>query len=169
MTGRDYRLGATISKISEDTSLWKSEKGVVKIQKNTLAIPITLEDEEKGYIFHGHGKLLLDTIVETEKGAIGRYLDGRVTAVVGTHTHVQTADERILPGGTAYITDAGMTGPHESVLGRRIDRVLHRFTTGMYAKFDVASGDVRLCGVIIDDPETGRANSIERIAITADE
>jgi len=114
--------------------------------------------------------ILVDMHAEatSEKVAMGWYLDGRATAVVGTHTHVATADERVLPGGTAYITDLGMTGPHQSVLGRRIDRVLHKFTTGMYAHFDVATGDVRLSGAVIEaDPETGKALSIERVSIQA--
>ena len=102
----------------------------------------------------------------SEKGAMGWYLDGRVTAVLGTHTHVPTADERLLPSGTAYITDLGMTGPYRSVLGRDVRKVLHRFTTGMYAHFDVATDDVRLCGALVEaDPETGRALSIERITV----
>ena len=104
----------------------------------------------------------------SEKVAMGWYLDGRVTAVVGTHTHIPTADERVLPGGTAYITDLGMTGPYESVLGRQTKKVLRKFTTSMYAHFDVASGDVRLCGALIEaDPETGKALAIERIKILA--
>ena len=102
----------------------------------------------------------------SEKQAMSLYLDGRVTAVFGTHTHVATADECIRPRGTAYISDIGMTGPHDSVIGRRADRVLQRFITGMYAHFDVASGDVRLNGAVIDaDPDTGKALSIERIVI----
>jgi metallophosphoesterase (TIGR00282 family) len=105
----------------------------------------------------------------SEKVAMGWHLDGRVTAVVGTHTHVPTADERVLPGGTAYITDLGMTGPYDSVLGRQTKRVLHKFTTSMYAHFDVASGDVRLCGALIEaDADTGKAVSIERVCIRAD-
>lgn len=105
----------------------------------------------------------------SEKVAMGWHLDGRVTAVVGTHTHIPTADERVLPKGTAYITDLGMTGPYESVLGRQVKRVLHKFTTGMFAHFDVASGDVRLCGALIEaDAETGKALSIERVCIRAD-
>ncbi len=100
----------------------------------------------------------------SEKVAMGRYLDGRVSAVVGTHSHVQTADEQVLSGGTAYITDLGMTGPYDSVLGRRVDAVLYRFTTQMYAPFDVAEKDARISGVIVTvDPETGRAKAIERI------
>jgi metallophosphoesterase (TIGR00282 family) len=100
----------------------------------------------------------------SEKIAMGRHLDGRVSAVAGTHTHVQTADERILPGGTAYITDLGMTGPIDSVLGRAIEPVLHRFRTGMPAKFDVADGAIALQGVLLDiDENTGKARKIQRV------
>jgi metallophosphoesterase (TIGR00282 family) len=102
----------------------------------------------------------------SEKVAMGWYLDGRVSAVVGTHTHVATADARILPGGTAYMTDIGMTGPHESVIGRRIDRVLSRFVTGVPTPFDVAKGDVRLNGAIVEvNPTSGKAVSIERLEV----
>jgi 2',3'-cyclic-nucleotide 2'-phosphodiesterase len=102
----------------------------------------------------------------SEKQAMGWYLDGRVAAVLGTHTHVATADARVLPKGTAYITDLGMTGPHESVLGRRIDRVLKHMTTAMHAPFDVADGDLRVCGVMVRiDTDTRRAVAIERIEI----
>ena len=102
----------------------------------------------------------------SEKIAMGWYLDGRVSAVVGTHTHVATADERILPGGTAYITDIGMTGPHESVIGRRIDRVLSKFVTGMPTPFDVAKGDTRINGAIIEvNTTSGRALSIKRLEV----
>jgi calcineurin-like phosphoesterase len=94
---------------------------------------------------------------------MGWHLDGRVTAVVGTHTHVQTADERVLPNGTAYITDLGMTGPHESVLGRSREKVLRSLTTGMPTHFDVAEGDVRMMGALIAaDTRTHLAKSIER-------
>lgn len=100
----------------------------------------------------------------SEKVALGHFLDGRVSLIFGTHTHVPTADARILPGGSAYITDLGMCGPYDSVLGRRKDRVLKYMTTNMPAPFDVATGDVRLCGVLADiDESTGRARSIERI------
>ena len=103
----------------------------------------------------------------SEKIALGWYLDGRVTAVVGTHTHVQTADERILPKGTAYITDLGMTGPHDSVLGRHKERVIQHLLTGMPQQYTIASDDVRLCGVMIEaDAETGRATHIERRCIS---
>jgi len=101
----------------------------------------------------------------SEKGALGRYLDGRVTAVTGTHTHVQTADECVLPGGTAYITDVGMTGAIDSIIGVELEPVLRRFTTQVPARFDPPkSGPAMLCGVVMDvDPATGRAWSIERI------
>jgi metallophosphoesterase (TIGR00282 family) len=100
----------------------------------------------------------------SEKQALGRFLDGRVSAVIGTHTHVQTADETILPNGTAYITDTGMTGPFESIIGREIQPVLHRFITQMPAFFKVATNDIRITGVVITiDPKTGKAESIQRI------
>ena len=100
----------------------------------------------------------------SEKIAMGRYLDGKVSAVCGTHTHVQTADERILPGGTAYISDIGMTGPFDSVIGREVSPVLQKFTTGVPAYFTVAKNDIRLNGVIVDiDSETGNAIAISRV------
>ncbi|MBZ5646704.1 MAG: TIGR00282 family metallophosphoesterase [Acidobacteriia bacterium] len=102
----------------------------------------------------------------SEKIAMGWFLDGRVTAVVGTHTHVPTADERVLPKGTAYITDVGMTGPYDSVIGVEKEMILQRFLTNMPAKFEPATGDVRLCAVVIDcDEATGRARSIERLVL----
>jgi hypothetical protein len=86
--------------------------------------------------------------------------------VIGTHTHVQTADEKILPGGTAYITDCGMTGPCDSVIGRKKENIIERFVTQLPTRFEVASGDVQVQGVIIEvDPSTGRALGIERIKI----
>lgn len=103
----------------------------------------------------------------SEKVAMGWHLDGKASFVFGTHTHIQTADERVLPQGTAYITDVGMTGPYESVIGRRIDRVLHRFVTGMPAHFEVAGGDVRFCGAVATiDVESGRAEAIKRVVLT---
>ena len=103
----------------------------------------------------------------SEKQALGWYLNGKVSAVFGTHTHVQTADERILSGGTAYITDLGMTGPLRSVIGRKVDAVLYRFLTHMYRRFDVAQGDERLCGVRLKiDAATGKALEIHRFQIT---
>ncbi|HYX85995.1 MAG TPA: TIGR00282 family metallophosphoesterase [Gaiellales bacterium] len=97
----------------------------------------------------------------SEKVAMGRLLAGRATAVVGTHTHVQTNDARVLDGGTAYITDAGMTGPHDSVIGVRTDVILRRFTTQVPVRFEPAEGDVRIEGVLIDCDGDGRATAIE--------
>lgn len=100
----------------------------------------------------------------SEKVGMGRFLAGRVSAVIGSHTHVQTADEAILPGGTAYLTDAGMCGPEESVLGVRTDQVLYRFRTQMPVRFDVAAGPVLVQGALIDvDADTGRATAIARV------
>lgn len=105
----------------------------------------------------------------SEMQIMGRYLDGRVSAVVGTHTHVATADEQVLPGGTAFQCDVGMTGPHESIIGRRIDRVLQTTLTGLPSPFDVATENVRLNGAIVEvDPETGRAVSIRRLSVDED-
>ncbi len=102
----------------------------------------------------------------SDKQLMGRYLDGKVTAVLGTHTHVTTADEQILPGGTAFQCDVGMTGPHESILGRRIDRVLETTLTFQPTQFDVATGDVRLCGTLVDaDPQSGKATAIRRLVV----
>jgi len=101
-----------------------------------------------------------------DKYLIGHYLKGRVSAVLGTHTHVPTADEQILPGGTAFISDVGMTGPYDSILGRRIDRVLHTTTTFVPTQFEVATGDPRLAGAVVDiDAVTGKAAAIRRMMI----
>ena len=101
----------------------------------------------------------------SEKIAFARMLDGQVSAVVGTHTHVQTADEQIFPGGTAYLTDAGFTGPHESVLGREIHPVLERFLTNTPQRFGVARNNVRLQGAVIEvDESTGKAVGIQRVS-----
>src|SRR5438067_168783 len=102
----------------------------------------------------------------SEKMAMGWHLDGKVTAVVGTHTHVQTADERILPNGTAYLTDVGMTGPHDSIIGVEIQPVLQKFLTAMPSKFETATGNPRLNAVIVEtDSATGRATDIERVSM----
>ncbi len=102
----------------------------------------------------------------SDKQLMGRYLDGRVSAVLGTHTHVATADEQILPGGTAFQCDVGMTGPYESILGRRIDRVLETTQTFNPTMFDVATGDPRLAGTLVEvDDQTGRALHIERVMV----
>ena len=108
--------------------------------------------------FHGEAS--------SERMAMGRFLDGRVSAVFGTHTHCQTSDETVFPKGTAYITDLGMTGPKDSVLGREVEPVIQKFLTGVPQKFDVATGDPTLEGAIVDvDMKTGKARSIERIRI----
>ncbi len=102
----------------------------------------------------------------SEKIALGWYLDGRVTAVLGTHTHVPTADNRVLPKGTAYQTDVGMTGPYDSVIGVQKEQILHRFLTGMPARFEAAKGDPRFCAAVIQcDEVTGRAHSIQRLML----
>jgi len=102
----------------------------------------------------------------SEKVAMGWYLNGKVSVVFGTHTHIPTADARVLNKGTAFISDVGMTGPYDSVLGRRTDRVLSALTTSMPTRFDIASGDPRLCGILATvDAQTGRAESVERIEV----
>jgi metallophosphoesterase (TIGR00282 family) len=112
--------------------------------------------------------ILVDMHAEatSEKMAMGRYLDGRVSAVVGTHTHVQTADEQILPEGAAYLTDLGMTGPHDGVIGMRTEIVLERFLTGLSNKFEPCEGAIKLNGLIVDvDESTGRALRVERLSL----
>jgi metallophosphoesterase (TIGR00282 family) len=112
--------------------------------------------------------ILLDMHAEatSEKVALGWYLDGRVTAVIGTHTHIPTADERVLPKGTAYQTDVGMTGPWNGVIGIQKELIIGRFLNNMPTRFEAASGDTRLCAVVIDcDAQTGRASAIQRVMI----
>ena len=102
----------------------------------------------------------------SEKVAMGWHLDGRVTAVLGTHTHIPTADERILPGGTAYQTDVGMSGPYDSIIGVEKELVLHRFRTGMPGKFEAAKGNPKMCAALVScDADTGRATKIQRIML----
>lgn len=133
-----------------------------------LENPLTmLEAEIERIRDEGVKMILVDFHAEatSEKIAMGRALDGKVSLVVGTHTHVQTADESIFPGGTGYLTDAGMCGPEVSVLGREVAAVVWRFRTGMPTRFPVAKGAVRLCGVVVDvDEETGKAVRIERFS-----
>src|SRR2546430_7528254 len=106
----------------------------------------------------------------SEKIAMGWHLDGKIAALVGTHTHVQTADERILPKGTAYLTDVGMTGPHDSVVGVEIEAALGRFLTGLPARFETATGNPRLHAVVVEaNEQTGLATDIERLSYAADE
>ena len=112
--------------------------------------------------------ILLDVHGEatSEKSALGWYLDGRVTAVLGTHTHIPTADERILPGGTAYQTDVGMSGPYDSVIGVEKELVLQKFLTGMPGKFEAAKGNPKLCATLIEcDGDSGKASRIRRIML----
>ena len=134
-----------------------------------LENPLIAIDEELGKIRSEHDvkMVFLDFHAEatSEKIATARYLDGRVSAVVGTHTHVQTADEQILPKGTAFLCDAGMCGPKESILGRRVEPILHRMKTSMPQTMPVAKGPVEIRGALVDiDTTTGKAVGIERIA-----
>lgn len=149
----------------------KGPVGVIDVQGRTFMQPI-LENP-----FHAlevaveemrreTSVIFVDAHAETtsEKIAIGRFLDGKVSAVIGTHTHVQTADEQIFTGGTAFLCDAGMCGPATSILGRTIDPIVHRFVSNLPALFPVARGDVRLCGALVSiDETTGRAVQISRI------
>ena len=104
----------------------------------------------------------------SEKAALARWLDGRVTAVIGTHTHVQTNDARVLPGGTATITDAGMTGPHDSVIGVEATLAIERMRTGMPVRFRPAEGGVRIEGIVVECDGAGRATSCETLRIDCD-
>jgi 2',3'-cyclic-nucleotide 2'-phosphodiesterase len=116
--------------------------------------------------------IFVDMHAETtsEKLSLSYYLDGTVSAVIGTHTHVQTADERILPGGTACLTDVGMTGPHDGVIGIEKSAIISRFVSGMPGRFETATGDSRLNAVLIDvDPSTGRALAIERLSLSEEQ
>jgi metallophosphoesterase (TIGR00282 family) len=132
-----------------------------------LENPFTLAMEEAKWLRQHTNIIFVDFHAEatSEKIAFARMLDGQVSAVVGTHTHVQTADEQIFPGGTAYLTDAGFTGPHESVLGRAIQPVLQRFRTAMPQRFEVARNDVKLHGAVIAiDNVTGKSTKIQRVS-----
>ena len=137
---------------------------------NTLDDPFRAATREIARVKElGAQVIFVDVHAETtsEKVALGWYLDGQVAAVVGTHTHVQTADERILPGGTACLSDVGMTGPHDGVIGMDKTAVIARFVTGLPGRVEPATGDARLHGVTITtDPATGRATAIERVAVT---
>ena len=149
----------------------KGKVGVINVQGRTFMQPILenpfealdravaeMRDETRVIFVDAHAE------TTSEKIAIGRFLDGRVSAVVGTHTHVQTADEQIFPGGTAFLCDAGMCGPTESILGRAIDPIVRRFISNLPAPFPVAKGEVRLCGAVIEiDERTGRATNITRV------
>jgi len=150
----------------------KGKVGVLNLQGRTfmqppLENPFTVADAEVARLREETPVILVDFHAETtsEKIAMGHHLAGKVSAVLGTHTHVQTADERILDGGTAFLCDAGMCGPEQSVLGRDPTSVIRRFLTAMPTPFPIARGPVLVCGAIIDvDETTGRATSIERVA-----
>lgn len=132
----------------------------------TLENPFLAAQAEVARLREETPVIFVDVHAETtsEKIALGRCLDGSVSAVVGTHTHVQTADEQIFPGGTAFLCDAGMCGPSESILGREIDAIVSRFLSSVPAPFPVARGDVQLSGAMIDiDVETGKATAIRRV------
>jgi len=156
----------------------KGRVGVVLVQGRSFMQPpldnpfIAAEAEVVRLASDGVKVIVLEIHAETtsEKIAMGRLLDGTVSMVVGTHTHVQTADETIFPGGTGYLTDAGMCGPEQSVLGRSIESVIWRHKTGMLTRFPVAKGPVRLCGVIIDvDVATGHCVAIRRFTLAVPE
>ncbi|MGA8923295.1 MAG: TIGR00282 family metallophosphoesterase [Candidatus Dormiibacterota bacterium] len=135
-----------------------------------LDCPFRTADQELARIPPDVKVIFVDMHAEatSEKQAMGWYLDGRVSVVVGTHTHVATADDRVLPNGTAYITDVGMTGPHESVIGMDRNSMVKRFLDAMPVKFEVALGDPRLNSVLVDvDEATGRARSIARVRVPA--
>jgi 2',3'-cyclic-nucleotide 2'-phosphodiesterase len=141
-----------------------------RIFMNPIDCPFRKADEVVEELRRETPVVLVDMHAEatSEVMAMGWYLDGRVSAVVGTHRHVQTADERVLPGGTAYITDLGMTGPVDSVIGVDKDIIIQRFLTQMPVRFEPAKGPAALRGVVITvDPETGRAGSIQRLNVPA--
>lgn len=139
-----------------------------RIFMNPLESPFETADRLLAELPEDARVVFVDFHAETtsEKAALAIHLDGRVSAVVGTHTHVPTADERVLPGGTAFLTDAGMTGPYDSVIGMRADKVLKRFLLQTPSSFEVAKRDVRLAAVVIDvDETTGKARGIERMLL----
>ena len=145
--------------------------GVINIMGRVFMTPIddpfAVVRREIDAIRHRTRVIIVDFHAEatSEKAAMGWHLDGKVTAVIGTHTHVQTADERVLPNGTAYLTDVGMTGPHDSIIGMDRDGSLARFLTGMPSRFEPATGNPRLNGVLVDaDDRTGRATAITRVS-----
>ncbi len=149
----------------------KGKVGVINVQGRTFMQPILENpfeavDRAVAEIAEQTRVIFVDAHAETtsEKIALGRFLDGRVSAVIGTHTHVQTSDEQIFPGGTAFLCDAGMCGPSDSILGRSMEPIIHRFISNLPTQFPVAKGDVRLCGAIVGiDENTGRAISIRRV------
>ncbi len=156
----------------------KGKIGVIQAQGRSFIQPpldnpyLAVEKEVERLRGEGIVTLVLDYHAETtsEKIAMGRMLDGKVSLVVGTHTHVQTADEKIFHGGTGYLTDAGMCGPDDSVLGRTVESVVWRFKSGLPTRFPIAKGPVRLCGVIVEvEAETGKCLEIKRVSILLSE
>jgi len=130
--------------------------GLAEVERLRKEAPIVIVD------MHGEAS--------SEKAALGHYLDGLVSAVVGTHTHVPTCDHRVLPKGTAYCTDIGMTGPYDSVIGVEKDTIINRFLSGMPGRFETAKGDPRLAAVVVTvDPESGRAQGIDRMLLSEDD
>ncbi len=152
----------------------KGKVGVINVQGRTYMLPhlenpFRAVQAEVERLRAETNVIFVDVHAETtsEKIAMGRFLDGKVSAVAGTHTHVQTADERVFPGGTGFICDAGMCGPVESVLGREMGPIIQRFYGSMPVSFPVARGDVRLHGLQVDiDEGTGKALRVERVAET---
>ncbi|HWT80460.1 MAG TPA: TIGR00282 family metallophosphoesterase [Candidatus Methylomirabilis sp.] len=148
--------------------------GVLNLQGRaflpSIDCPFKAADRELLQLQQVTDSILVDFHAEAtaEKQAFARYLDGRVSAVVGTHTHVQTADEQILPGRTAYVTDVGMTGPRNSVIGIKPEEAIQRFITQMPRKFTVPHGPTQLCAVVIDVGEDGRAQRIRRLQVSDD-
>src|SRR5215813_6145105 len=159
--GRGLWLGSTVS---------GTQVAVINIQGRIFMPPTDCPFRTADRLLEEIGKRASVIVVDhhaeatSEKLAMGRYLDGRVSVVVGTHTHVQTADEQLLPGGTAYITDLGMTGPHDSVIGVESQIVIQRFLRGMPNRFETATDDARVSGIVVEINEsTGKAIHIERI------
>ncbi|MFI5341070.1 MAG: TIGR00282 family metallophosphoesterase [Candidatus Methylomirabilales bacterium] len=148
--------------------------GVLNLQGRaflpSIDCPFKAADRELAQVSQVTDSILVDFHAEAtaEKQAIGWYLDGRVSAVIGTHTHVQTADEQILPGRTAYITDVGMTGPRNSVIGIKPEDAIQKFITQMPRKFTLAHGPTQLCAVMVDVGDDGRAQKIARLQIYDD-
>ncbi len=139
-----------------------------RVFMNALESPFVVADRLLAKLDGRVKVVMIDFHAEatSEKQALAFYLDGRVSAVLGTHTHVPTADERVLPGGTALITDVGMTGPYESIIGVRVDKVLKRFLLQTPSSFEVAKKDVRLAAAVVDiDEATGKARGVERLLI----
>jgi hypothetical protein len=137
-----------------------------RVFMNSLECPFRTADASVEELRRQTPVILVDFHAEatSEKITLGHYLDGRVSAVIGTHTHVQTADERILPGGTAFITDAGMTGSRDAVIGIRKELAIERFLTQLPVRFEVAKKDPVLCGVLLDiDERTGKARAVQRV------